>query len=75
MKLKLSKFFSLTLFSLNLYQKYLKPLKNLTLIKYKLIQFQILSLGLDVESEYSIEGNFQFTFWSWKRKKNELAFL
>lgn len=61
MKLKLSKFFSLTPFSLNLYQKDLKPLENL-LIKYKLIQLQILALGLDVESEYSIEGDFQFTF-------------
>lgn len=62
MELKLAKFFSLIPFSLNLYQKDLKPLQNLTIIKYKLIQFQILSLNLDVESEYSIEGNFQFTF-------------
>lgn len=73
MKLKLAKFFSLTLFSLSFCWKDLKPLQNLSVIKYKLIQFQILSLGLDVESEYSMEGNFQFTFWILEKKENELA--
>jgi hypothetical protein len=47
---------------------------NLLLIKYT-IQFQSLSLGLDVESEYSIEGNFQFTFWSQNKKKMSFSLM